>query len=445
MLPLPAVPSQAPVLTIAELNRRVRELLEGSVPLLWVSGEICNFTRAASGHWYFSLKDASAQVRCVMFRHKSQHIEWQPRDGMHVEVRAVVTLYEQRGDYQLNVENIRQAGAGALYERFERLKAALALEGLFEEARKRPLPIFPKRIGVVTSIAGAALHDVLTTLRRRMPAIPVIVYPTPVQGDGAAPRIAAAIRKANRRDECAVLILCRGGGSIEDLWQFNEEIVARAIVASAIPVVVGVGHETDFTIADFVADRRAPTPTGAAELVSPNQFDLLQRLQRLSARLNREFNGALEGRMQRLDQLGRRLIHPGQRIARQRDKLLALRDRLTTAIKARHERCGWRLQALQARLAAARPDIDLLCERQLGYRRRLDRAVRHYLGSRANAVAALEAQLTHLNPHGVLARGYSIVTAADGSVVRDAEALQVGDAVNLQFARGKATSRITGK
>jgi len=210
-------------------------------------------------------------------------------------------------------------------------------------------------------------------------------------------------------------------------------------------VVVGVGHETDFTIADFVADRRAPTPTGAAELASPNQFDLLQRLQRLSARLNREFNGALESRMQRLDQLGRRLIHPGQRIARQRDKLLALRDRVTIAIKSRHERCIWRLRALQARLAAARPDIALLCERQLGYRSRLDRAVHHYLGSRASALAALDAQLTQLNPHGVLARGYSIVTAADGSVVRDAEPLQVGDAVNLQFAKGKATGRITGK
>jgi exodeoxyribonuclease VII large subunit len=441
----PAAPSQLPVLSVGELNRRVRDLLERSVPLLWVSGEICNFTRATSGHWYFSLKDASAQVRCVMFRQKGQHIDWQPRDGMHVEVRAVVTLYEPRGDYQLTVETMRQAGLGALYEKFERLKAALAREGLFEEARKRPLPFFPKRIGIVTSTGAAALQDVLTTLKRRMPGIAVIVYPTPVQGDGAAAKIVAALGRAAGRKECDVLILCRGGGSIEDLWQFNEEIVARAIFDCPIPVVVGVGHETDFTIADFVADRRAPTPTGAAELASPNRLDLLHRVERLAARLNREFNGMLERRMQRLDHLARRLIHPGERIARRREKLAALRERIRTALAARHERLDWRLQTLQARLSAARPDIGLLQERQRTYQDRLRRAARHYFAARRSQLAALEAQLAQLSPSGVLARGYSIVTKADGSVVRDAEQLHSDDPVTMQFARGKATARITDK
>jgi exodeoxyribonuclease VII large subunit len=440
-----AAPSQLPVLTVGELNRRVRELLERSVPLLWVSGEICNFTRASSGHWYFSLKDASSQVRCVMFRQKGQYIDWHPRDGMHVEVRAVVTLYEPRGDYQLTIDTMRQAGLGVLYEKFVRLKAALAHEGLFAEARKRPLPPFPRRIGIVTSIAAAALHDVLTTLKRRMPGIAVIVYPTPVQGEGAAARIVAAIRRAAERNECDVLILCRGGGSIEDLWQFNEEILARAIYACPIPVVVGVGHETDFTIADFVADRRAPTPTGAAELASPNRLDLLHRLERLSGRLNREFNGMLERRMQKLDHLGRRLVHPGERIARRREKLAALRERIRTALSARHEPLAWRLQSLQAQLCAARPDIGLLHERQLAYRDRLKRAARHYFATRTNKLAALEAQLAQLSPRGVLARGYSIVSMADGSVVRDSGQLHSGDPVTLQFAHGNATGRITGK
>lgn len=445
MLPPTLPATDALVLSVAELNRRVRELLETSVPLLWVGGEISNFTRAGSGHWYFSLKDANAQVRCVMFRHKSRYLDWLPRDGMQVEVRALVTLYEARGEYQLNVENMRHAGLGALYEKFERLKVQLALEGLFDEARKRPLPPFPKCIGVITSPAGAALHDVLTTLGRRMPAIPVIVYPTPVQGEGAAAKIAATVRTAGERGDCDVLILCRGGGSIEDLWQFNEEVVARAIAACPVPLVSGIGHETDFTIADFVADRRAPTPTGAAELVSPDRADLLHRLERLQARLVREFNGALETRMQRLDHLARRLVHPGQRIARQNERLRVLGTRLINATGTLHERLQWRLQSLNTRLAAARPDIAVLRERQAAYAGRLTRAMTQYLITRKNKLAGLEVQLAHLNPQGVLERGYSIVTSADGRVVRDADALRIDDPVTMQFGHGKATARITGK
>src|SRR5574340_462515 len=278
----------APVISVSELNRSARQILEQRLPLLWVAGEISNFTQAASGHWYFSLKDDKAQVRCAMFRMKSQYLDWLPENGMQVEVRAQPTLYEPRGEYQLAVENMRRAGLGALYEAFEKLKGRLEKEGLFAAARKKALPAFPRRIGIITSPAAAALRDVLTTLRRRMPNIPVLIYPVPVQGEGAAQKIAAAIQLAGQRRECDVLILCRGGGSIEDLWAFNEEVVARAIAACEIPVICGVGHETDFTIADFAADRRAPTPTAAAELATPHRADLLQRLAVLQAGLTRQ-------------------------------------------------------------------------------------------------------------------------------------------------------------
>ena len=255
-------------LSVTRLNALARRTLEQRLPLLWVAGEISNYTRAPSGHCYFTLKDERAQVRCVMFRTRAQALDWRPANGAQVEVRALPSFYEARGEFQLTVEFMRRAGLGVLFERFARLKARLAAEGLFVAQRKRALPRFPARIGLVTSPAGAALRDVLITLRRRMPRIPIVLYPTPVQGEGAAAQIAAMLGLAGRRGECDVLILCRGGGSIEDLWSFNEEAVARAIVACPIPVVCGVGHETDFTIADFVADVRAATPTargGAGE------------------------------------------------------------------------------------------------------------------------------------------------------------------------------------
>ncbi len=253
------------VIGVAALNRTARDLLEHALPLMWIRGEVSNFTCAPSGHCYFTLKEAGAQVRCAMFRSRARLLDWQPQNGMQVEVRALVTLFEPRGEFQLNVEAVRRAGLGALYEAFERLKARLAAEGLFDAERKRPLPRFPRAIGIVTSPRAAALRDVLIIIARRMPCIPVLVYPTPVQGTGAGAFIAEAIQAASRRAECDVLIVCRGGGSIEDLWAFNEEIVARAIHACAMPVIAGIGHETDFTIADFVADHRAPTPSAAAE------------------------------------------------------------------------------------------------------------------------------------------------------------------------------------
>ncbi len=331
--------NQPPVLTVSELNRMARRALESTLPLLWVEGEVSNFTSAASGHWYFSLKDPSAQVRCVMFRGRNQFADFVPANGDHVEVRALPSLYEARGEFQLGAEQIRRAGAGRLYEAFLKLKAKLQAEGLFDPARKRPLPRFPRVLGIVTSPQAAALRDVLTALARRMPGLRVILYPTPVQGQGAAAQIAAAIRLAGQRRECEVLLVCRGGGSLEDLWSFNDEAVARAIAASPMPVVTGIGHETDFTLADFAADLRAPTPTAAAELASPERRTLLLQLDRLDAQLRRHAVRLVQDRIQRLDLLARRLLHPAERLRRQRVQLdvLArqLRGRRSPACSAR--------------------------------------------------------------------------------------------------------------
>ncbi len=307
-----AAPGGEVVVPVSALNRAIGTMLERSFPLVWVAGEVSNFTRAASGHWYFSIKDAQAQMRCVMFRGRAQYAEFTPREGDRIEVRALVTMYEPRGELQLNVEAVRRTGQGRLYEAFLRLKAQLEAEGLFAAERKRALPTHPRAIGIVTSLQAAALRDVLTTLSRRAPHIPVIVYPAPVQGVGVSGKLAAMVDAANARREVDVLIVCRGGGSIEDLWAFNEEVLARAIAESAIPVVSGVGHETDFTIADFAADVRAPTPTGAAELVSPQRVLLLRELDQRHATLARGFGRMMERRAQQLDWLARRLVSPAR-------------------------------------------------------------------------------------------------------------------------------------
>ena len=377
-----------------------------------------------------------------MFRHRTQSLDWSPAGGMQVEVRAGPTLYEARGDFQLNVEFMRRAGLGALYEAFARLKARLEHEGLFGAARKKPLPPFPYRIGVITSPAAAALRDVLTTLRRRMPSISVVLYPTPVQGEGAGQRIAAAIDTASARGECDVLILCRGGGSIEDLWAFNEEVVARAMSRCAVPVVCGVGHETDFTIADFVADARAPTPTGAAELVSPNAVELRARLRAVHARAARAAARLLERRMQQADYLARRLVHPGQRIASQRQHLTHLAARLARVAAQSAQESTLRLTMLRHRMSASAPDIHALELRRRGLAQRLAAAEMRSIELRASALERFSAHLNALNPRLVLERGYSIVASADGRIVRDARQVQSGDEVALTFARGGALARV---
>ena len=310
MTPLSKTEIAHAILTVSELNQSAKDLLEHTFPLVWISGEISNLKRYNSGHWYFSLKDADAQVRCVMFKYKNRSLAWEPEDGMQVEVRALVTLYEIRGDFQLNVNTIRLAGKGDLFKAFEQLKIKLEKEGLFESIRKKPLPTLPKQIGIITSLSGAALRDVLSTLRHRMPSIPVIIYPTQVQGEDAAPKIVAAIQTAENRNECDVLIICRGGGSIEDLWAFNEEIVARAIDSCHTPIICGIGHETDFTISDFIADIRAPTPTGAAHLACPDSRELIQHIETMHSRMQRIVQGFLESHMQYIDMLSHRLTHP---------------------------------------------------------------------------------------------------------------------------------------
>lgn len=435
----------ARVVPVSRLVAAARLLIERELGLVWVAGEISNIYRASSGHLYFMLKDAGAQVRCTLWRQKAQRLEVNLRDGLAVEVRASPTLYEAKGEFQLNVDMVRLAGPGALYERFAQLKAKLEAAGWFAAERKRPLPRYARSIGVVTSPRGAALRDVLTTLQRRWPAAHVIVYPAAVQGTAAIGELPQAIGIANARNETDVLIVCRGGGSIEDLWAFNEEAVARAILESRIPVVAGIGHETDFTIADFVADVRAPTPTAAATLVVPDRDSLAHRIAQLARRVDRSAHHVLTRSAQRLDIAERRLAHPAKRIATRQQRLRDLALRLT---RDWHRSASLRatiLNALRLRLLrelrAPLPQRVALTDA----RGRLLRLQRDRLARAQNRVDALALNLAHLGPQAVLARGYAIVTTADATVVQDATQLAPGDDVTLTFARGRAGARVTSR
>ncbi|WP_434635128.1 exodeoxyribonuclease VII large subunit [Chromobacterium sp. CV08] len=419
-----------------------RDLLEAGMPPVWIGGEISNLTLAASGHGYFSLKDGGAQVRCVMFRHKLSQLPFRLQEGMQVELRGQVTLYEARGEFQISVGEMRAAGLGRLFEAFERLKARLQAEGLFDSARKRELPAHPAAIGIVTSPAAAALRDVVSTLRRRMPGIPLILYPAQVQGEGSAQQIAGAVRLAGERREVDVLIVCRGGGSIEDLWSFNEEIVARAIAACPIPTVSGVGHETDFTICDFVADRRAPTPTAAAELVSPNREHLTMQLEQARRALERALARLLTDKAQQLDFLGRRLTHPGSRLQAQRERLSALSQTLRLRVRAGFEQSRWRLQLAGSRLSRHRPDPAADAQALRQRQTRLQQARDRLLENRARQLAQLAATLTALNPDAVLARGYAIVQKRDGQAVKNPAELLNHEKVTLRLAEGSTEARI---
>lgn len=410
----PLFPETAPAITVTELNRRARNLLENHFETLWVAGELSNVKKAPSGHWYFALKDASASVDCAVFQSRARFLDFRPEDGQQVEVRARVTLYEPRGGYQLVVEEMRKAGRGALHEAFEKLKIRLGAEGLFEPDRKKPIPEFARAIGIVTSPAAAALRDVLTTLARRAPMVPVVIYPAQVQGDGAAAQVARAVRVANERGEVDVLIVCRGGGSLEDLWAFNEEVVARSIAASRIPVVSGVGHETDFTIADFVADMRAPTPTAAAVAASPDREEMAERVAAIQRRLLRDMRRAIELRQQRLDSLARRLLTPTERIERSRERIQQAARRLRRALP----------DVAAQRRANAKAGEQLA----LGMQRRLREHGRH--------LAAIADALAHLDPNQVLARGYSIVRDAGGPVRTTSAGLAAGDALDITFSEG---------
>jgi exodeoxyribonuclease VII large subunit len=435
-------PSPAGILTVSALTRSVRDLIEQRYPLLWVGGELSNFILAKSGHAYFVLKDEHAQVRCVMFRQRARQLEWQPRDGMQVEAQALVTLYEPRGDFRLNVETMRRAGLGALFEAFVKLREKLEKEGLFAAESKRPLPRFPRAIGVITSRDAAALQDVLTTLARRDPSVAVVLYAVKVQGENAAASIAAALEIAGRRRECDVLLLVRGGGSIEDLWAFNEEIVARALRACPIPVVTGIGHETDFTIADFAADQRAPTPTAAAELVSPERALLLDAVATLAKRLAANTRHGIETRMLNIDHLARRLVHPGVRLQSQGELLGQLRVRLGRAVARVIAERQWRVTVLLQRSRSWLPNIHELAAVSMQWVARLHSATRAALQRAASSCERLSANLSHLDPAAVLERGYSVVRDASGRIVRRGANLSPGDLLDITFAEGGADARV---
>jgi len=423
------------ILSVSQLNRAVADLLQRNIPPLWVLGEISNATRAASGHWYFTLKDAGAQVRAVMFRSRAQYLGFVPRNGERVEARAVVTLYEPRGDFQLTVEAMRPAGAGDLFQRFVKLKEKLQAEGLFDAARKRALPKLPSTVGVVTSPRAAALRDVLTTLRRRAPGVAVVVYPAIVQGVDAPASLVAALRAAARRAECDVLLLVRGGGSIEDLWAFNDEALARAIAASPIPVVTGVGHETDFTIADFVADERAPTPTGAAAHAVPDRRELAERVLRAAARIERTWWRRIEAIEQRLDTAARLLRSPSAQWQARAHRLQALSQRIVAFGRFSLQQRAMRLERLCTGVRAPRTDLaeQRLAHGALALRRTAAQCLARLDERLERRAAALEL----VSPRAVLERGYAIVHDAKGHVVASVTGAAIGDALHIALRDGR--------
>jgi len=419
--------SRRDIYTVSRLNAEAGDLLESHFPLLWVEGEISNLARPASGHLYFTLKDPRAQVRCAMFRNRNRRLDFRPENGMQVLVRASV-------------------GHGALQRAFEALKRRLAKEGLFDEALKQPLPALPRCIGVITSPSGAAIRDILSVLARRFPAVPVLVYPVAVQGEEAVDEIVTALGTANRRRDCDVLILARGGGSLEDLQAFNDERVARAIHASRIPVVSAVGHEIDFTIADFVADRRAPTPSAAAEMVVPDRAEWLTRLRQLDARMAQHLRRRLQEARMRLAALEARLQrqHPGRRLRQHSQRLDELGLRLERALRQDLDRRRHRLEALEARLQRFSPAPRIARTRQLlgDLRHRLNQATRAVLERKRQACETLARQLHAVSPLATLERGYAIVTAPDGRVIRSAAEVAPGDPVEARLAHGRLRCRV---
>ncbi len=488
-------PAERNVYTVSRLNREVRVLIERGLGVVWVEGELSNLSVPSSGHWYFSMKDRDAQLRCAMFRQKNMSVGFTPKSGQQILARGRVSLYEPRGDYQFIVEHLEEAGVGALKREFERLKTKLAAEGLFAVERKRSLPKFPRRIGVVTSPTGAALRDILHILGRRFPPAAILIYPTPVQGDAAIPLIVDAIQIASARAECDVLIVARGGGSIEDLWAFNDERVARAIHASTIPVVSGIGHEIDFTIADFVADARAPTPSGAAELVAPDRNACLEALartlERMSVGMRRElralgtrFNATnarlklshpgirLNQQAQRLDEMEQRLTaslqreirtsagrfsvmsqrlklaHPGLRLGQQKQRLDDLEQRLAGAIRSALNNDSRRVSEMRTHLVQHSPAhrIRDLKIRHGELSARLDHAMTR-LVSRADHRLGLAARtLNTVSPLATLGRGFALVKrVSDGKLITDSNSVAIGDDVQAQLAHGTVTARVTSK
>jgi exodeoxyribonuclease VII large subunit len=444
--------SRAPlrdVFSVSRLNREVRAVLERGLGVLWVEGELSNLSQPGSGHWYFTLKDRDAQLRCVMYRNRNALLGFTPESGAQLLLRGRISVFEPRGEYQLIAEHLEEAGVGALQRQFERLKTRLAAEGLFAAERRRPLPRFPRRIGVITSPAGAALHDILKILARRYPPAAVLIYPAAVQGVAAVPELIAAVETAGARAECDVLILARGGGSLEDLWAFNDERLARAICRCPLPIVSGVGHEIDFTIADFVADARAPTPSGAAELVVPDRLAWLQSLARTAQRLDvcmrrelRALAARLAGTRHRLER-----THPGVQLLQQAQRLDDLTLRLAAGARAGLQRRGLRLAHGSERLMRCSP-AQLLRERGARYQRleaRLERAAHDRLAHLRHRFELAQRALDAVSPRATLARGYAIVTRAGGALLTDAATVAPGDEIEAHLAHGALAARVTGR
>ncbi len=431
-------------LTVSQLNRQARSLLESHFDFVWVEGEVSNFVAPSSGHWYFSLKDGDAQVRCAMFRNRNQRVRFTPENGDAIRLRCRVSLYEGRGEFQLIVEHLEHAGAGALQAAFERLKAKLQAEGLFDSDRKQPLPTSVSRLGVVTSPTGAAIHDILTVLKRRCPAIEVYILPVAVQGDEAPAEIVGAIERANRwqqegKIDLDALIVGRGGGSLEDLWAFNEETVARAIAASALPIVSAVGHEVDFSIADLVADHRAATPSAAAEMLSPDQREWLERLQNIEVTLERLIRRKLADAAKELEHLKRRLKHPGAQLREQAQRLDDLEQRLILAQRNLLRQKQGELALLQSRLLAQSPlpRVQQGQQQLAGLQQRLESAMRQRLDAAGSRLAHLAQMLDSLSPLATLQRGYAIITDQEGKVVSNVAKVTQGEHLEARLADGR--------
>lgn len=426
------------VWSVSQLNRRVGQLLQGHFSRVWVRGEISNFTQAASGHWYFSIKDGSAMVRAVMFRSRAAATGLQPRVGDQFEFLANVTLYEARGDYQLQVESLRRAGRGDLHEAFLRLKDKLVAEGLFEPERKRPIASMPKALGVVTSLAAAALRDVLTTLQRRAPHVPIIVYPAAVQGRDAAPMLIQALQIAVQRNEVDTLLLVRGGGSIEDLWSFNDEALARAVSACPLPVICGVGHETDFTICDFVADVRAPTPTAAAELACRDRDLCLDDTQAAVSRLGNAHQRLTERLAIGLDRTVARLVSPQQRLQQRSERFQLQTARLARSGPAVMQRENERLKAVLSRLSRCTPTVQVRQERLGVAAHRMATVASRQPQIARQRIQALQQALQVMDPRQVLARGYAIIRNRNQDVIKNALDLSVRETLSVEFDQGTA-------
>jgi len=433
---------QAEFLTVSQLNQAVSQVLEDQLDVCWVRGEISNFTNASSGHWYFTLKDDSASVRAVMFRGRAATTGFTPKSGDSVELKARVTLYEARGEYQLQVEQLRRAGLGTLFEAFMALKNKLAAEGLFDVENKRVPAPYPRAIGIITSLGAAALHDVLTALARRAPHVPVVIYPALVQGAGAALQLRQALALANERQEVDTLLLVRGGGSIEDLFSFNDEALARDIAASVIPVVSGVGHETDFTIADFVADVRAPTPTAAAELVCGTREALLERVLGAAQYAQQLLSRKLERLAQRVDRAALGVVPPSQRVAHQVEMVASLGRRLGSAIDKRLQSVRAQHARSSLRFEAVLPDLNLIQARLVRAEVSLVAGQRRLLERQQTRLESVGAQLRALSPEHTLARGYAIVRTETGQILRKAIDAQSDQALLVTLAQGELKVRV---